>query len=98
MIDQIALVKEELKKKINEELEKLRSTTELTDIIKEINEIRGVLDDFKLKLLKLYAQQLEPEEIDDELYEELDKISRDLFENPEKGLSAEEAVKELLSP
>ena len=98
MIDQIALVKEELKKKINEELEKLRFTTELTDIIKEINEIRGVLDDFKLKLLKLYAQQLEPEEIDDELYEELDKISKDLFENPEKGLSAEEAVKELLSP
>ena len=98
MIDQIALVKEELKKKINEELEKLRFTTELTDIIKEINEIRGVLDDFKLKLLKLYAQQLEPEEIDDELYEELDKISKDLLENPEKGLSAEEAVKELLSP
>ena len=98
MIDQIALVKEELKKKINEELEKLRSTTELTDIIKEINEIRGVLDDFKLKLLKLYAQQLEPEEIDDELYGELDKISKDLLENPEKGLSAEEAVKELLSP
>jgi len=98
MSDQIAFVKEELKKKINEELEKLRSTTELTDIIKEINEIRGVLDDFKLKLLKLYAQQLEPEEIDDELYEELDKISKDLFENPEKGLSAEEAVKELLSP
>ena len=37
------------------------------------------------------------EEIDDELYEELDKISKNLFENPEKGLSAEEAIKELLS-
>jgi len=93
MMDQIVLIKEELRKKINEELEKLRSATEVTDIIREIDEIRKVLDDHKLRLLKL----VEPEEIDDELYKELDRISEELLKNPEKGLTAEDAIKELLS-
>jgi|GEM_PF-1373837 hypothetical protein len=93
MMDQIVLIREELRKKINEELEKLGSATEVTDIIREIDEIKKVLDDHKLRLLKL----VEPEEIDDELYEELDKISEELLKNPEKGLTAEDAIKELLS-
>ena len=97
MMDQIILIREELRKKINEELDKLESTTDVTDVIKEIDEIRKVLDDFKLRLLKLRAQQLEPEEIDDNLYEELDKISEDVLKNPEKSLTAEDAVRELLS-
>jgi len=97
MTDQIILIREELRKKINEELEKLESTTDVTDVIKEIDEIRRVLDDLKLRLLKLRAQQLESEEIDDDLYEELDKISEDILKNPEKSLTAEDAVKELLS-
>ena len=83
-MDQIILIREELRKKINEELEKLESTTDVTDVIKEIDEIRRVLDDLKLRLLKLRAQQLESEEIDDDLYEELDKISEDILKNPEK--------------
>ncbi len=93
MMDQIVLIREELRKKINEELEKLGSATEVIDIIREIDEIKKVLDDHKLRLLKL----VEPEEIDDELYEELDKISKDLLKNPDKGLTAEDAIKELLS-
>jgi len=93
MIDQIVLIREELKRKIKEELERLESAKEVTDIIRGINEIKKVLDNHKLKLLKL----VEPEEIDDELYEELDKISEELLKNPEKGLTAEEAVRELLS-
>jgi ribosomal protein L29 len=97
MMDQIILIREELRKKINEELDKLESTTDVTDVIKEIDEIRKVLDDLKLRLLKLRAQQLESEEIDDDLYEELDKISEDILKNPEKSLTAEDAVKELLS-
>jgi len=97
MMDQIILIREELRKKINEELDKLESTTDVTDVIKEIDEIRKVLDDLKLRLLKLRAQQLESEEIDDDLYEELDKISEDILKNPEKSLTAEDAVRELLS-
>ena len=98
MIEQVEVIKEEIRRKINEELDKLSSVTEMTDIIKEIDEIKNVLDDLKLKLLKLYVQQLEPEEIDDKLYEELDRISKDALKNPEKCLSADEAIKELLSP
>jgi hypothetical protein len=90
---EVSLVKEELRRRISEELEKLESITELTDIVKEIDEIKGFLDDVKRKLLEM----IEPEEIDDELYEELDKISEELLKNPEKGLTAESAVKELLS-
>jgi len=97
MIDHVALIREELKKKISEELERLESVTDVSDIIKEIEEIKDMLEDLKLKLLKLYVQQLEPEEIDDELYEELDEISEDILKNPEKGLSVKDAVKELLS-
>ena len=98
MIEQVEVIREEIRRKINEELDKLSSVTEMTDIIKEINEIKNVLDDLKLKLLKLYVQQLEPEEIDDKLYEELDRISKDALKNSEKCLSADEAIKELLSP
>jgi len=97
MIDRVALIREELKKKISEELERLESATDVSDIVKEIEEIKDTLEELKLKLLKLYVQQLEPEEIDDELYEELDEISEDILKNPEKGLSVEDAVKELLS-
>jgi len=93
MMDKFVLIREELRKKINEELEKLGSATEVIDIIREIDEIKKVLDDHKLRLLKL----VEPEEIEDELYEKLDKISEDLLKNPDKGLTAEDAIKELLS-
>jgi len=81
------------KEKIN--IEKL--STEVIEVIKGIDEIKKVLDDLKLLLLKLCIQQVKPEEIDDELYEELDNISEDLLKNPEKGLTAEDAIKELLS-
>lgn len=97
MIKQVDVIREEIRRKINEELDKLSSVTEMADIIKEIDEIKNVLEDLKLKLLKLYVQQLEPEEIDDELYEDLDKISEESLKNPEKCLSADEAIKELLS-
>ena len=50
----------------------------------------------EVSLVKL--MKIEPEEIDDELYEELDKISEELLKNPEKGLTGESAVKELLYP
>ncbi len=51
------------------------------------------LDDHNLGLLKL----VEPERIDDELYEELDKIPEELLKNFEKGLTAEDAVREPLN-
>ncbi len=68
----------------------------ITSIVKEIDEIKSTLGDLRLKLLKLYIQQLESEEIDDELYEELDKLAKEAFKNPEKCLSADEAIRELL--
>ncbi len=74
-------------------MKRLESATEVTDIIRKIDEIKKVLDDHKVRLLKL----VEHEEIDDELYEELDKISEELLKNPKKGLTAEDAIKELLS-
>ncbi len=65
-------------------IEHTREETErlITGIIKEIEEIKSTLDDLRLKLLKLYIQQLESEEIDDELYEELDKLAKEAFKNP----------------
>jgi len=84
MIEQVDVIREELRRKINEELDKLNSAAEITDMIKEIDEIKNILEDLKLKLLKLYAQQLEPEEIDDELYEELDRLSEELLKNPKR--------------
>ncbi len=95
MIEQVDVIREEIRRKINEELDKLSSVAKLTEIIKEIDEIKNVLDDLKLKQLKLYVQQLEAEEIDDELYEGLDRLSKDALKNPEKCLSADEAIKEL---
>ena len=54
------------------------------------------LEEIKLKLIKIQAEQIECEHIEDSLDEELEKLSQDALKHPEKCLSADEAVKELL--
>jgi len=53
------------------------------------------LDEMERELLRIIAESEEPELIDDELYDELLRKAEEIKNHPEKGLTLEEAIKEL---
>ena len=66
-------------------------------IIHRIERIEEELEKLKLELLKLQAEKEEAEVIPEEEYQNLIKKAEHLKNNPSEGLSADEAIKELLS-
>jgi len=66
-------------------------------IISRIERIERELEKLKLELLKLQAEKDETEILPEEEYQALKRRAEHLRENPEEGLSADEAIKELLS-
>ncbi|MCD6373378.1 MAG: hypothetical protein J7L37_07535 [Thermococcus sp.] len=66
-------------------------------IIHRIERIEKELQELKLELLKLQAEKEEAEVIPEEEYQNLIRKAEHLKNNPSEGLSADEAIKELLS-
>ena len=65
-------------------------------IINRIERIERELEELKLELIKLKAGKEGAEIIPEEEYRELEKKAESLKKNPSKGLSADEAIQELL--
>ncbi|ASJ09267.1 hypothetical protein A3L11_08510 [Thermococcus siculi] len=65
-------------------------------IVDRIEKIERELEEVKRELLKLQAGREEAEVIPEEEYQELVKKAERLKNNPSEGLSAEEAIRELL--
>ncbi|NJF24309.1 hypothetical protein [Thermococcus sp. Bubb.Bath] len=65
-------------------------------ILNRIEKIEKELEEVKLELLKLQTEKEEAEVIPEEEYKELTKKAEDLKNKPSKGLSADEAINELL--
>lgn len=66
-------------------------------IIHRIEKIEKELEELKLELLKLQVGKEEAEIIPEEEYRDLMKKAEHLKNNPSEGLSADEAIQELLS-
>ena len=66
-------------------------------IIHRIEKIEKELEELKQELLKLQAEKEEAETIPEDEYQELTKKAEHLKTNPSDGLSADEAIRELLS-
>lgn len=66
-------------------------------IINRIEKIEKELEELKLELLKLQAEKEEAEIILEEEYQELKRKAENLKNSPSEGLSADEAIQELLS-
>ncbi len=64
-------------------------------LLNDIREMRKKLDEIEQELLRLIAESEEPEIVNEELYEELLRKAEELKKNPEKGMSLEEALREL---
>ncbi len=64
-------------------------------LLNDIREMRKKLDEIEQELLRLIAESEEPEIVNEELYEELLRKAEELRKNPEKGMSLEEALREL---
>ncbi|EEB73357.2 conserved hypothetical protein [Thermococcus sp. AM4] len=64
-------------------------------LLNDIREMRKKLDEIEEELLRLIAESEEPEIVNEELYEELLRKAEELRKNPEKGMSLEEALREL---
>ncbi|ACS33842.1 hypothetical protein [Thermococcus gammatolerans] len=64
-------------------------------LLNDIREMRKKLDEIEQELLRLIAESEEPEIVNEELYEELLRKAEELGKNPEKGMSLEEALREL---
>ncbi len=66
-------------------------------IIHRIEKIEKELEELKQELLKLQAEKDEAETIPEEEYQKLIEKAEHLKANPSEGLSADEAIHELLS-
>ncbi|WP_297466861.1 HalX domain-containing protein [Thermococcus sp.] len=66
-------------------------------LVSRIEKIEKELEALKLELLKLQAEKDEAEIIPEQEYQELKKRAERLKNNPSEGLSADDAIKELLS-
>jgi len=66
-------------------------------ILHRIEKIEKELEELKLELLKLQAEKEEAEIIPEEEYQNLIKRAERLKNNPSRGLTADEAIQELLS-
>ena len=66
-------------------------------LVSRIEKIEKELEALKLELLKLQAEKDEAEIIPEQEYQELKKRAERLKTNPSEGLSADDAIKELLS-
>ena len=70
-------------------------TSAVKVLLNDIKEMRKKLDEMERELLRIIAESEEPELIDDELYDELLRKAEEIKNHPEKGLTLEEAIKEL---
>ncbi|AFL94382.1 hypothetical protein CL1_0167 [Thermococcus cleftensis] len=66
-------------------------------IINRIEKIERELEELKLELLKLQVEKEGAEVIPEDEYQELKRRADYLKNNPDEGLSADEAIRELLS-
>ncbi|NJE48715.1 MULTISPECIES: hypothetical protein [Thermococcus] len=66
-------------------------------IINRIEKIERELEELKLELLKLQAEKDDADVIPEEEYQALKRRAEHLKENPDEGLTVDEAIKELLS-
>ncbi|ASJ00965.1 hypothetical protein [Thermococcus gorgonarius] len=65
-------------------------------LISRIERIEKELEDLKQELLKLKAEKEEAEIIPEEEYQELKRKAEHLKNNPSEGLTADEAIRELM--
>ncbi|WP_297491080.1 hypothetical protein [Thermococcus sp.] len=66
-------------------------------LINHIERIERELEHLKQELLKLQAEKDEAEIIPEEEYQELTRKAEHLKANPSEGLTADEAIRELLN-
>ena len=65
-------------------------------LLQDIREMKKKLEEMERELVRMIAESEEPEIIGDELHGELLRKAEGLRENPEDGMSVDEAVEELM--